>query len=342
MSLKQRLPPAEAEAARRFREIVARLVDARLPEYDEWFYGYGGQFANPAKAEGKLRDTLDLLRFARVDVSDARVFDAGCGFGTTAILFALLGAEAAHGVDHAKRMIDTVDAFMPLLPADVRGRVALRLGSVTDIQAADDTYDLVWCNEAISHFRDYEGFINEARRILRPGGTLVISDGNNARNPLVRRSARAIWEGFERGEAGERVEGHLVETPFVEKRRRIIAAEVPELASEAAELAELTSGMSRAKIVDACRDYLAGGPKPSSPYRGGVPLNPDGGLVERLFDPYALARTLDGAGFDARVRARWGGGSGRRHIRAADRVLASLSRLTMYAALNFRIAAVKR
>ena len=64
---------------------------------------------------------------------------------------------------------------------------------------ADGSFDLVLSVEAISHYRDVGAFIGEAARVLRTGGTLLLSDGNNGRNPRIRRATHALWEEFETG-----------------------------------------------------------------------------------------------------------------------------------------------
>jgi hypothetical protein len=64
--------------------------------------------------------------------------------------------------------------------------------------------------------------------------------------------------------------------------------------------------------------------------------------MERLFDPYELARTLEAAGFEADVHGYWGGAQGSRLLRAANTLLDRASRATIYTARSFRIVAVRR
>jgi SAM-dependent methyltransferase len=328
----------------RLHGIAKTIVDAGLPEYDPWFYRYCGKFTEPEEAHKLVRHTRDMLELGGTDLRGARALDAGCGFGLTVVLMRLLGAEYAKGVDHSDRMIATVEAYLPLLPEDVRSGVEMVQGDIADLPDEDESFDVIICVEAISHFRSVERFLDEARRVLRPGGVLLVSDGNNRRNPRMRKHVNEVWEAFERGEPGQKVHGHLIERPFVLKRQDIIAEELPELsADQAREFAERTAAMSRDEIAAACRSYEQTGEMPSSRYQhGDLPLNPVGGVVERLFDPFEFGAEVERRGFDVKVRGHWGGSGGQPTVCAANRVLAAASRLTIPTASSFRIAARKR
>jgi hypothetical protein len=72
-----------------------------------------------------------------------------------------------------------------------------------------------------------------------------------------------------------------------------------------------------------------------------VPVNlADGQVIDRLFNPYALGRTPERMGFAVRVSGYWSG-SRRKSLRIANAVYARISRLTIYSARGFRIAAQK-
>jgi hypothetical protein len=64
-------------------------------------------------------------------------------------------------------------------------------------------------------------------------------------------------------------------------------------------------------------------------------------VMERLFNPFTLARELTERGFDVRLRGYWGGAGGSRIVRFADAVLRSASTITMPIARAFRIVPYK-
>lgn len=44
----------------------------------------------------------------------------------------------------------------------------------------DATFDLVWCSEVIEHLLDPAAFVAEVKRVLKPGGRLVLTTPNSA------------------------------------------------------------------------------------------------------------------------------------------------------------------
>jgi SAM-dependent methyltransferase len=106
-----------------------------------------------------------LVAFVRSLGRSERALDLGCGDGR-------LGAE-----------LDTGE----LVAADVSrvalSRAARRLPRARPVELepdaplplADGAFDLVLCAETIEHVRDLQLLLSEARRVLRPGGTLAVT-----------------------------------------------------------------------------------------------------------------------------------------------------------------------
>jgi SAM-dependent methyltransferase len=318
-------------------QLFQRILDARLPEYDPWFYTYCGRLADRRPAANHLRHLADLLRFGGVDPRGARILDGGSGFGLTVVMLASLGAEA-HGVEFDEAMVRTARAYRTVLPSAIRERVHMTQGSVMTLPYDDSSFDGMLSIEAISHYRDVHAFLAETRRVLRPGGVLIVSDSNNGLNPLTRRARRQLWDALERGGAigDENVDG------YEEERRRFVAENYPDV--PASKMARRTFGMNLDELEHACERYLSDGVMPASTYDGKtVPLNPATDMVmERLFNPYELGRLLRRLGFSTDVRGYWGGAGGRSLVRAANRALMALSPLTIFTARAFVIAARKR
>ncbi|MCA8878987.1 MAG: class I SAM-dependent methyltransferase [Rhodobacteraceae bacterium] len=112
------------------------------------------------------------FRPAFVDVLDrvgagagTRLLDLGCGAGMAAALAAGRGAEVA-GIDASEAML-----------AIARERVPggdFRLGDIENLPFGDASFDVVTAFNAVQFAADPVRVLSEARRVLRPGGTVVV------------------------------------------------------------------------------------------------------------------------------------------------------------------------
>lgn len=324
---------------------VARVLDALLSERSgrpEWVQRYISQYAAAHDPRLLARYYRDLLNLAGRSPGGAAVFDAGCGLGIGLVVCGLHGARPLCGIDALPELIDAARHYSRVLPAGVQ--LELSHGDVADTGYPERSFDLVVCNEALSHFHDVDAFLKEARRLLRPGGKLVVADGNNGLNVKVRRCNLDLWEAAETGVRRGQAEEHTLSAPYIVIRRRIIRESLPGLGEdEVGELARATSGMTRPEVIEAARRYMTTGIRPSANYRRGQPaVDPESGQVlERMFDPFQLGRQIEEMGFDATVRGHWGGARGNPLVRAANRALEPTSRLTIATAGAFWIAATR-
>ncbi len=96
-----------------------------------------------------------------------RVLDLGCGAGRFVAALRDAGADPV-GVEVAEAALARARAVAP--GADLRllepdGSIPLEHGSV----------DLVWCSEVLEHVADGGHLLQEARRVLRPGGRVLVT-----------------------------------------------------------------------------------------------------------------------------------------------------------------------
>jgi SAM-dependent methyltransferase len=327
--------------AETYRQILVRVLDARLPGYSPWFYEYCGSY--PSTAEKYVQYHSDLLALAGISVEGKRVLDCGCGFAPTLILYGLFGAVELHGVEIHDPMVTTVLELTPLLPDRIRGRLHVVQGTVADLPQADGSIDLVISNEALSHYLDTAAFLREVERVLAPGGTLIVADSNNALNPSRRREVFHLWERFETGFHAPEREGIVSDKHYALKRYEIVREAFPELSHhDARDLALCTSGMTSTAVRAAAASFVNSRQFPEHRYvRGQVAVDPAGQVLERLLNPFTVVRDLRALGLDAKAYGYWGGAAGNPAVRLANRVLQTLSRATIWTTPSFRIVAVK-
>jgi SAM-dependent methyltransferase len=321
-------------------EAIDRIFETELPDRlgEPSLRGYYGDLREPELLEKYVRYHEDMLRYSGFDAREKDVLEVGSGFGIGLVWLASLGARA-HGLEIVDWQLEDVRTYLARLPLGIRDFVFVQQGTASEMPYDDSRFDLLLAIEAVSHYLDYSRFLEEAHRVLRRGGKLLVVDGNNGLNPTVRLHCKHIWALHERDIVDD-------DDPwlFVPKRQRMIEESFPQIDEpDAHALALRTSGMVRGEVVEAVASYLQTGALPGSTYeRGQLSVHPDYEMVmERLFNPFALAREIRAQGFRVQVEGYWGGASGSAVVRGANRVLATFSRLTMFSARSFRILAVK-
>jgi ubiquinone/menaquinone biosynthesis C-methylase UbiE len=332
----------DAVTFEQIHEVLSRIfLQDTCKQSNTAFYGYCGSLLDRHSLRTYIRHKLDILRLGPYAIRDATILDAGCGFGTTCLLFAMLGAKEVHGIDVLESRLRTFQSYLGRLDRGLP--VFPRLGDVSNLDYPEEYFDIVFSNEAISHYRDVPGFVRSVYRVLKKGGVLLVADGNNGANRWLVRKNRKIWQRFEQGPAGE-FAGHKIEKPYLVMRREIIQQEAPRLGeSELALLSEQTFGMGRGEIREAIRNYHTLGTLPKRRFTGKeCPLNPQSGVViERFFHPIRLAEEMSALGLKSKAYAYFGGAGGNPVVRSGNWVLSKFNRFSIYFASGFRIVAVK-
>jgi SAM-dependent methyltransferase len=326
------------------RALSALAKAAR--EQDPWVREYVSGYVESQSGESILRAYLRLLELGGCSPEGVDILDAGCGLGLGLVAYGLRGARRLRGVDALPELVRLARVYLPLLPKEID--LELCHADASDTGFPDRSFDVVISVEAVSHMLNVDGFLAEAARVLRPAGRLIISDGNNRRHRSTREYNLRLYETAEFGSdhgIAHTEHQHLLDEPYVTKRARIIHSTAPQLTWEQVDfLAHHTSGMIEAEINSTVRRYVERGIEPKSIYEAGtVPVEPYSAQVnERMFDPFELRRQVERHGFSAKAIGYWGGGSGNPALRAANRVLAALSRVTIPTSRGFRIIATRR
>ena len=124
---------------------------------------------------------LSQAYFTRLPLTDAqRILALGCGTGIEVrALKRLIGPTTTIiGIDHSAALIDTARR----LTADegLADNVTYDVGDAHHTPYDDDEFDIVTLHTVISHVDDPHQVLHEARRIVRPGGTVAVFDGDYA------------------------------------------------------------------------------------------------------------------------------------------------------------------
>jgi SAM-dependent methyltransferase len=109
--------------------------------------------------------------FPREHVEGRRVLEVGLGYGTLAEALARMGADY-HGLDIAAGPVEMARHRLAGVPGARPEQV--QQGSVLELPFPDASFDLLASIGCLHHTGDLFGATQEVRRVLRPGGRLVL------------------------------------------------------------------------------------------------------------------------------------------------------------------------
>jgi 2-polyprenyl-3-methyl-5-hydroxy-6-metoxy-1,4-benzoquinol methylase len=107
-------------------------------------------------------------------VGGAEVLDVGCSQGIASILLAREGHRVI-GIDREHEAIRAARERLDQEEAQVRERVEFRVGEGRAVGFANGSFDAVLLGEVLEHQLDPGKLLDEARRVLRPGGRIVVT-----------------------------------------------------------------------------------------------------------------------------------------------------------------------
>jgi len=113
---------------------------------------------------------LARYRFAAQFVSGKDVGDIACGTGYGSLMLARAGAKSVHGVDFSEDAIEYCNQQNDLANVVFTTGDAQNLTGIADCQ-----FDLVVSFETIEHLPSMDAYLDEMSRILRPGGSFLVS-----------------------------------------------------------------------------------------------------------------------------------------------------------------------
>lgn len=127
-------------------------------------------------------ERYDLLEMMR-EVKGKRVLDLGCGTGRTTASLVKLGAEVC-GVDISKEMIAVASK-------KCRGAEFV-VGDSEKLPFEDASFDLVVATFLIVHLKYLQRTFDEVYRVLKPGGTFIVTNVNQRKAPKLTTSEGEI------------------------------------------------------------------------------------------------------------------------------------------------------
>ncbi|MBM12005.1 MAG: hypothetical protein CL759_08030 [Chloroflexi bacterium] len=103
-----------------------------------------------------------------------KVIDLGCGYGSTARYLAANYGCHVTATNISEKELDL--GRERAKEAGLEDLLSFEYGDFHDLGYADDSFDVVWSQEAFLHGVDKLRILSECQRVLVPGGTLVFTD----------------------------------------------------------------------------------------------------------------------------------------------------------------------
>jgi len=150
---------------------VPRPKDARL-NYSVAYDAIAADYDEQVRGDDWMRQVLHA-HYARVFHPGQRVLDVGCGTGIDALALARMGIRVV-GIDGSAAMVQRLNAKVDA--AHLEPLVEARVMQIQDLGALDEErFDgIVSAFASLSALPDLGGFAQDATRLVRPGGRLVL------------------------------------------------------------------------------------------------------------------------------------------------------------------------
>lgn len=155
------------------KQDVESMFDAIAPRYD---------FLNRVLSLGidrQWRRQAVKLAGRSIQRSPRRILDVATGTADLAIEALKLGPEEVVGVDIAEEMLGV--GRRKLRERHLDHRITLQRGDAEALAFEDGAFDIVLVAFGVRNFEDLGAGLRELRRVLRPGGALVVLEFSHPR-----------------------------------------------------------------------------------------------------------------------------------------------------------------
>jgi len=173
---------------------VAQVLEERRRRSQEFFDRHARQWDDLARTLLPVPEYRQ--RLLGLVPQEGSVLEIGIGTGG---LLTELASRAAKviGVDHSPAMLE--EARRRVAESGV-GNVELRLGEMTHLPLPDAAVGCVVANMVLHHAADPPAVLAEIRRVLVPGGVVLLADLARHEREAAREQLADQWLGFEEAE----------------------------------------------------------------------------------------------------------------------------------------------
>lgn len=135
------------------------------------YYGINGRECKERR-QAQIDLVEELLAWGQVQ-QPKEILDVGCGIGGSSLYLADKYKAKATGITLSPVQVDRAKARA--VSQGLGDRTTFLVADALEMPFADRSFDLVWSLESAEHFPDKQKFLQEAYRVLKPGGLLLMA-----------------------------------------------------------------------------------------------------------------------------------------------------------------------
>lgn len=217
------LPPGQHDASSPGAARSAHIKQHARAQFEKWAHSYDRSLLNELVFFPSVRACQEEVADWRAARGSRpfRTLDVGCGTGSLLALMARdEGAELLVGLDYAEEMVR--QATEKFAASEYAGKLHAVRGDSERLPFAAETFDVVTCCNSFHHYPHQANAVREFRRVLRPGGVLVLIDGfrDNVIGWVVFDVGVALFEKHVHHASWSELHGMIHDGGFAELRQR--------------------------------------------------------------------------------------------------------------------------
>lgn len=187
--------PESGKDAEALRFTLRKRKDQARAYFDQLAGKFGKQYVPGRSWKSLAEGLMQCLSFEVVA-------DLGAGEGTLAQLLAQRAGRVI-AVDNSQKMVEFGQGLAEKHGLD---NLEFRLGEIEEPPIADGTVDLAIFSQALHHAESPRRALEEAARILKPGGRVLVLDLVQHGFEKARELYHDVWLGFSEAELGGMLE----------------------------------------------------------------------------------------------------------------------------------------
>ncbi len=126
------------------------------------------EYTGEAQRLQRTKMKLQQIQSMGLSLTNKKVLDVGCGEGTTLEHLSVEHGCTGYGIDISPSAIELARQRHP------NNHIYFRVGDGRDIPFPNGSFDIVFSWGVLEHAKNFQQSFAEARRVLRPGGMLVL------------------------------------------------------------------------------------------------------------------------------------------------------------------------